>query len=154
LGDNYLYIVVPVVVYTNADQKGALPKGVPVDWKIGFVKMGRGLFRTIGDLPGTLAAAEDAPADAKPLQPIDLDIRLSSLNNGKWDVKALTKKARWRQDPAFVAEVKAAFAPFLDGKKLESKLGRKLNDLQFKALVASLGGGNTSEVDMSNIDEL
>jgi hypothetical protein len=154
LGDNYLYVVVPVVVYTNADQKGSLPKDTPIEWKIGFLRIGRGLFRNIGDLPATLAAAEDAPADAKPLQPIDLDIRLSRLTNGKWDVKALTKKARWRQNPEFVAEVKAAFAPFMDGKKLESKLGRKLDALQFKALIASQSGGNASEVDMSNIDEL
>jgi hypothetical protein len=154
LGDNYLYVVVPVVVYTNADQKGVLPKDQPIDWKIGYLRIGRSLFRTIGDLPATLAATEDAKPNAEPTKPTDLDLHLSRLTNGKWDVKAKTTKARWRQNPEFVEQVKAAFAPFLDGKKLESKLGRKLDVLQFKALIASLSGGRAEDADMSNVDEL
>jgi len=150
LGDNYVYVVVPVVVYTNADAKGALPEG-PIEWKIGFIRIGRSLYRTIGELPAAITAEEDNKTQ---LKPEDLDLKLTRLTNGKWDVKALSKKARWRKNPQFVSEVKAAFAPFLDGRKLESKLGRRLTVLEYKALIASLAGGRAEDTDMSNIDDL
>jgi len=152
LDESYLYVVAPVLLYTNADQKGGLPvdanKTPIVEWKVGFVKLGRGVFRTISELPN-----EDSE-DATGKVPVEmLDIKMTRLANNKFEVKRVNRNAVWRRNPELVTAVKAAIAPFLDGKKLEQKLGKKLDVLGFKALFASVGA-KAEEADLSNVDDL
>jgi hypothetical protein len=149
VGESYLYVVAIVLLYTNADQKGALPKDTPIEWKIGYVRLGRGVFRTISELVNEDTEEGQAKAEVH-----NLDIRMTRLANNKFEVKRLNKNALWRRNPQLVIEVKAALAPFADGKKLETKLGRKLDNLGWKALFASLTGGNAAEASLENVDDL
>jgi hypothetical protein len=152
LDESYLYVVALVLLYTNADQKGGLPtdsaKNPIVEWKVGFVKLGRGVFRTISEL-----VSEDAEESQDKVPVEMLDIKMTRLANNKFEVKRVNKKAIWRRNPELVAEVTAALTPFKDGKKLESKLGRKLDNLGYKALFASTSV-KAEEADLSDVDSL
>jgi hypothetical protein len=59
---------------------------------------------------------------------------------------------RWTLDPEVAAKVKAAVQRFLDGKALRGKLGQKMNEIEWKALLSGkkVGGDST----LGNVEEL
>jgi hypothetical protein len=147
LGESTPQIVALVLQYTNADPKtgryvknaetGHLP---PIQWEIKFVRLSRSAFRRVSNL-----VEEDG-------QPTDIDIIMNHRDSGIGYEYNKISAARWLKNPALVAEVEAAIQPFKDGKKLLSKLGKKVSLLEFRAVLA--GQTSDEEPDMSKVDDI
>jgi len=141
-------IVVLVLHYTNANPKtGRYEKGAdgtlpPIQWEIKFVRLSRSAFRRVSTL-----VEEDG-------QPEDIDIIMSHRDSGIGYEYSKVSTARWKKNAAFVTEVEAAVKQFADGKKLLSKLGKKISSLEFRAILAGTAGSQADEADLSQVDDI
>lgn len=146
LGNSQPQIVSLVLHYTNANPKtGRYDKdsnGVrpPVQWEIKFVRLSRSAFRRVSSL-----VEEDGA-------PQDIDITMNHRDSGIGYEYNKVSPARWKKNPQLVAEVEAALKQFADGKKLLSKLGKKISQLEFKAILA--GTTQSDEADLSQVDDI
>ena len=128
-------IVALVVFYTNADPiEGGYAKVdgkyPPIDWSIGYVQLTKANFQAISRLPEEEQAVSD------------IDIVMMHANRAfGYDFHKKSSKPRWKANPELIAEVKEKLKPLLDGKKLGMRLGRKVSELEMKALIASIGPG-------------
>jgi len=134
--------------YTNADPKsggykkdsnGRLPV---IEWRIGYVDLSKANFRTVRVL-----AEEDTV-----ISDYDLVMKLDG-NHYQFAVKS--RSALWKQNAAFAAEVEAACQKYVvdGGKKLASKLGKKMTLIEWKALLATMGGG-AAEATLDDMEEI
>lgn len=135
--------------YTNADPRtGRYSKGPdghypPIQWTLGFVRLSRSGWKRVKNLP-----EEES-------RPEDIDITISHRDNGIGYDYTKASVARWKRNPDLVKEVEAAIKPFLDGKKLLAKLGKRISKLEYKAVLASLSPATSSgEPDLSQIDDI
>jgi len=141
-------IVALVLHYANAnpksgryekDAKGALP---PIEWEIKFVRLSRSGFRRVSAL-----VEEDG-------KPTDIDITICHKDSGIGYEYNKISVARWKKNPQLVAEIEAAVKQFTadGGKKLLTKLGKKISLLEWKALLA--GTTQSDEADLSAVDDI
>lgn len=143
------HTVALVVHYVNADRKtGAYEKdknGVmpPIEWELGYVDLSRSNYRSVSTLP---------PEDSSP---VDLDYVMLKKDNGIGYEFVVKSKARWKLNPEMAAEVEAAAQKFIKdgGKKLISKLGRKLSLIEWKALLAGQSA-SAHEATLEDIESL
>jgi hypothetical protein len=149
LGESQPQIVALVLQYTNANPKtgrydkiGNPPAFPPMQWEIKFIRLSRSAFRRVSNL------AEEEGTSA------DIDIAMCHRDSGIGYEYTKLSPARWRRNPELVKEVEAAVKPFMadGGKKLLSKLGKKISVLQFKAVLA--GSAPSDEADLSQVDDI
>jgi hypothetical protein len=124
-------IVALVVHYTNADPKeGGYEKGASIDWAIGYVQLTKANFQAISRLPEEEQAVHN------------IDVVMMHANRAfGYEFHKKSSRPRWKANPELMAEVKERLKPLLDGKKVGMRLGRKVSELEMKALIASLGPG-------------
>jgi hypothetical protein len=151
LGDSQPQIVALALQYTNANDKtgrydkDADGKVAPIKWEIKYIRLSRSAFRRISGL-----VEEDG-------KPTDIDITMSHRDSGIGYEYNRISVARWARNPELVKEVEAAVQPFIadGGKKLLSKLGKKVSTLQFRAVLAGARvAGGADEADLSAVDDL
>jgi hypothetical protein len=131
--------------YVNADHtSGKYAQGVPIEYKIGWVKLSRSGFRRV-----SLLIPEDAKVH-------DIDIVISWKTNGiGFEYNLITQKCRFRQNPELLKEVlDQAKAEYGDGVKLVKKLGKKLTELEWRALLSGKGASSSSEAKVDNLADL
>jgi hypothetical protein len=147
--DGEVGVIALVVHYTNADpvtgkydkdaKTGEYP---PVEFKIGFVRLSGFNMRQIKKLPD-----EDST-------PFKIDIVMTHADGRAfgYEFNRKSNTPRWTLDPEVAARVKTAAQRFLDGKALRSKLGQKMNEIEWKALLSGkkVGGDST----LGNVEEL
>jgi hypothetical protein len=147
--DGDVGVVALVVHYTNADattgkyekdpKTGEFP---PVEFELGFVRLSGFNMRQIKKLPD-----EDS-------NPFKIDIVMTHADGRAfgYEFNRKSNTPRWTLDPEVAAKVKAAAQRFLDGKALRSKLGQKMNEIEWKALLSGkkVGGDAT----LGNVEEL
>jgi hypothetical protein len=147
--DGEVGVVALVVHYTNADpvtgkyekdaKTGEFP---PVEFELGFVRLSQFNMRQIKKLPD-----EDS-------NPFKIDIVMTHADGRAFGYEFNRKSnvPRWTLDPEVAAAVKGAAQRFLDGKALRAKLGAKMNEIEWKALLSGkkVGGDAT----LGNVDEL
>jgi len=146
--DGEVGVVALVVRYTNADattgkyEKDASGNFPPVEFQIQFVRLSGFNMRQIKKLPD-----EDS-------NPFNIDVVMTHADGRAFGYEFNRKSnvPRWTLDPQVAAAVKAAASRFLDGKALRSKLGQKLNEIEYKALLSGKKVGN--DATMSSVDEL
>jgi len=146
--DGEVGVVALVVRYTNADattgkyEKDASGNFPPVEFQIQFVRLSGFNMRQIKKLPD-----EDST-------PFGIDIVMTHADGRAFGYEFNRKSnvPRWTLDPTVAAAVKAAVSRFLDGKALRSKLGQKLNEIEYKALLSGKKIGN--DATMGSVDEL
>ena len=146
--DGDVGVVALVVHYTNADpttgkyEKNSEGQFPPVEFEIGFVRLSSFNMRQIKKLPD-----EDS-------SPFKIDIVMTHADGRAFGYEFNRKSnvPRWTLDPEVAAKVKAAAQRFLDGKALRAKLGQKMNEIEWKALLSGkkVGGDAT----LGNVDEL
>jgi hypothetical protein len=146
--DGEVGVVALVVRYTNADattgkyEKDASGNFPPVEFQIQFVRLSGFNMRQIKKLPD-----EDST-------PFNIDIVMTHADGRAFGYEFNRKSnvPRWTLDPQVAAAVKAAAQRFLDGKALRQKLGQKLNEIEYKALLSGkkVGGDAT----LGNVEEL
>ena len=140
------HVVALALHYTNADPKtGTYEKGTPIDWEIGYVDLSRSNYRSVSGL---------APEDSSVY---DIDIVMSKKTSGiGYDFVAKSLKAKWKLNPELAAEVEAVAQKFVKdgGKKLISKLGRKLSVIEWRALLSGVQAASGKEASLADIDDL
>jgi hypothetical protein len=141
-----IHVVALAIHYTNADAKtGSYEKGVPVEWQIGYVDLSRSNFRSVSGL---------APEDSSVY---DIDIVMSKKTSGiGYEFVLRSTKAKWSLNPELAAEVEAEAQQFIKdgGKKLNSKLGRKLSLIEWRALLSGHQAGSGKEASLEDIEDL
>lgn len=146
--DGEIGVVALVVHYTNANpvdgkyEKDANGNYPEVQFEIGFVRLSGFNMRQIKKLPD-----EDS-------NPFSIDIVMTHADGRAFGYEFNRKSnvPRWTLDPEVAARVKNACQRFLDGKALRGKLGQKLNEIEWKALLSGQKVGNDSK--LANVDEL
>jgi hypothetical protein len=146
--DGEVGVVALVVRYTNADattgkyEKAADGNFPPVEFAIEFVRLSGFNMRQIKKLPD-----EDS-------NPFKIDIVMTHADGRAFGYEFNRKSnvPRWTLDPQVAAAVKAAAQRFLDGKALRSKLGQKMNEIEWKALLSGKKVG--SDATLGNVEEL
>ena len=146
--DGKIEVVALVVHYTNADpvtgkyEKNASGEFPPVEFEIGFVGLSGYNMRQIKKLPD-----EDST-------PFKIDIVMTHADGRAFGYEFNRKSnvPRWTLDPEIAAKVKAACQRFLDGKTLRAKLGQKMNEIEWKALLSGKKVG--SDATLGNVEEL
>lgn len=148
--DGDVGVVALVVHYTNADpttgkyekdaKTGEFP---PVQFELGFVRLSQFNMRQIKKLPD-----EDS-------NPFSIDIVMTHADGRAFGYEFNRKSnvPRWTLDPQVAAAVKGAAQRFLDGKALRSKLGAKMNEIEWKALLSGKSAAGNSAT-LGNVDEL
>ena len=147
--DGDVGVVALVVHYTNADattgkyEKNAQGEFPPVEFELGFVRLSQFNMRQIKKLPD-----EDS-------NPFKIDIVMTHADGRAFGYEFNRKSnvPRWTLDPQVAAAVKTAAQRFLDGKALRAKLGQKLNEIEWKALLSGKAG-STNNATLGNVDEL
>jgi len=145
--DATIHIAALVLVYRNADpndgkyKKGPNGEVPPIIWELGYVDLSGFNMKQIKKLPDEESS------------PFDIDIIMTSAEGRAfgYEFNRASAKARWLQNPELVKEVEAACERFQDGKTLISKLGKKLNAIEWKAL---LSGGSSDSSKLEDLDEL
>ena len=146
--DGKVEVVALVVRYVNADattgkyEKDASGNFPPVEFQIQFVRLSGFNMRQIKKLPD-----EDS-------SPFNIDIVMTHADGRAFGYEFNRKSnvPRWTLDPQVAAAVKAAASRFLDGKALRGKLGQKLNEIEYKALLSGKKVG--SDATLGNVEEL
>ena len=147
--DGDVSVTALVVHYTNADattgkyEKNANGEFPPVEFEIGFVRLSQFNMRQIKKLPD-----EDS-------NPFKIDIVMTHADGRAFGYEFNRKSnvPRWTLDPQVAAAVKSAAQRFLDGKALRAKLGQKMNEIEWKALLSGKTGGSSGAT-LGNVDEL
>jgi hypothetical protein len=145
--DGEVNVVALVVHYTNADpltgkyEKDANGNRPQVKFDIQFVRLSQFNMKQIKKIPD-----EDKT-------PFDIDIVMTHADRAfGYEFNRIANSPRWKSDPALIEAVKQACQRFLDGKVLRSKLGQKLNEIEYRALLSGAKLGNESKLE--NVDEL
>jgi hypothetical protein len=142
LGSSDLHIAALAVRYVNANREsGKYSKEVvETSVEVGFVYLSRTNFADISGL-----VQEDEKVD-------DFDIVMSHNTSGiGYKMSRVSKEARWKKDKAVQEAVLKAAAKFEDGMLLTKKLGKKINAVEWKQLLASISTGDEGD-DGSNTD--
>jgi hypothetical protein len=146
--DGEIGVVALVVRYTNSNPETGkydkLPNGEypPVEFEIQFVRLSQFNMTQIKKLP-----VEDS-------SPFDIDIVMTHAEKRAfgYEFNCKSNVPRWTLDATTAAAVKAAANRFLDGKALRAKLGQKLNEIEWKALLSGKKIGNESKI--GDVEEL
>lgn len=130
-----------VVYYKNANpEDGGYEKGAVIDWELRYVQLTVANFRSISRL--IEEEVVDPNGTARPGTVNDMDIVMIHADKAfGYEFHKKAARPKFRQNPELLAEVIEKLKPFLDGTKLDARLGRKVTDLEMKALIASLGPG-------------
>ena len=144
--------------YLNTDSKtGSLPKApgsnelLPIEFKIGWVKLTEKGFKSIYDL--TLSKEEEE--ESKPrLGAHEMDIVMSHRDDGfGFAYHRVTRTARYRTSPALLAQVQAEAAQYSDGVMLARWLGKILTPVDMRILLGQ-GPDRKSAANINNTDDL
>jgi hypothetical protein len=130
-----------VVYYKNANpEDGGYEKGTPIQWEIRYVQLTAPNYRSISRL--IEEEVVDPSGQTRPGTAVDMDIVMIHADKAfGYEFHKKAARPKFRQNPELFAEVVEKLKPFLDGVKLDGRLGRKVTDLEMKALIASLGPG-------------
>jgi hypothetical protein len=136
-----LTIVALVVKYTNCSPVSGKYEGkykVPdIEYELGYVNLSRKNYTDINKM--TEDGEDDAPTN-ETVYDFDIIMTHNEATQIGYSLNRASRAPRWRKSPEIVAEITEAAQPFLDGKLLTSKLGRKLNPIEWKALLSTLNG--------------
>ncbi len=141
------YVIIPA-----KDGKPAHYKD-PVAFDIKWVKLSRQGFQTLSGLPPEELARSWSQENPN-VYDIDFTFAWKNADSGGGYNYAYAGKARWRSDPKVQEAVLEAIKPYLDGKRLRSKLGKQVTLLELKAALSGASGETSEEAELGNIEAL
>src|SRR5271157_3278726 len=150
--DGELHVAALVIRYTNADTKtGGYDKGAVIEWEVQYVDLTRSNYRAVSHLIDEMV--EDNPNVS--VYDIDIVMKHDPDRAFGYQFQRISQKARWKQNPELVAEVKAAAEKFTkeDGKILKGRLGKKLTLQEWKALLSGVAAG-AEEARLDDVEDL
>lgn len=142
-----------VVYYKNANaEDGGYEKGVTIEWEIRYVQLSSANFRSISRL--IEEEVVDPNGQTRPGTVNDMDIVMIHADKAfGYEFHKKAARPKFRSNPELLAEVTEKLKPFLDGTKLDARLGRIVTDLEMKALIASLGPG-AEDAKLGDVEQL
>ncbi len=150
--DGELHVAALVIRYINADSKtGGYDKGAVIEWEVQYVDLTRSNYRAVSHLIDEMV--EDNPNVS--VYDIDIVMKHDPDRAFGYQFQRISQKARWKQNPELVAEVKAAAEKFTkdDGKILKGRLGKKLTLQEWKALLSGVAAG-AEEARLDDVEDL
>jgi hypothetical protein len=151
-----LNFAVLALKYKNADpatgkyKKNSDGSTPAILWEVGWIKLSQAGFRSISEL---VLEGEEAHS-------FDFGIRYKTNGIG-FDYVRLTKNASlFRSNPEFEKEVLAEAAKFADGQFLMKQLGKKITELDMRAVLSgnaaggSTGSSHGGSTQIDNTDDL
>ncbi len=150
--DGELHVAALVVRYTNADSKtGGYEKGAVIEWEVQYVDLTRSNYRAVSHLIDELI--EDNPTIT--VYDIDIVMQHDPDRAFGYQFKRIAQKARWKQNPQLVEEVRLAADKFTkdDGKIMKGRLGKKLTLPEWKALLSGVAAG-AEEAKLDDVEDL
>jgi hypothetical protein len=135
LGNPNMRAVALVVHYTNARPKdGSMPKDEDIEWEIKYIRMSRTNFAEISK-----KKMEDETV-------YDFDLVMSEKENGiGYTFEKISKTAWWRADEELEATILEAAEKFRDGKALSYQLGKKIDDIEYRAMIRKSAASKAKE---------
>lgn len=148
LGNPSLRALALVVQYTNAKPKdGTMPKGEDLEWEIKYLRMSR---KNYNDIFALRTVEDDGDEEVKQESVYDFDIVMYENEETKigYKFRKISSKTWWNQDPEIKAEILEAAEKFKDGKALGYYLGKRVDELEYKAMLreGKRKGSETDEV--------
>ena len=147
-GTSNLNIVALAVKYVNADpQTGKYDgkyKKVETEWELGHVNLSR---TNNTDLQKLCEDNEDETTPSETVYDFDVIMTHNEATGIGYKLSRASRTPRWRKDSEMAAAIEEAAQPFLDGKILTARLGRKLSVMEWKVVLAGLSGKDTEEED-------
>jgi hypothetical protein len=130
-----LIIAVLALVYLGANAQGTFDKNhATSDFEVGWLKLSKSGFAQVSRMK--LEDGED----------VDFDFVISEKTNGiGFDYSKISNKCKFREYPEWKEEVMEAAAPYLDGVQLVSRLGRKITEIEWKAILSGTSKGTTPD---------
>lgn len=150
--DGELHVAALVIRYTNADTKtGGYDKGAVIEWEVQYVDLTRSNYRAVSHLIDEMV--EDNPNVS--VYDIDIVMKHDPDRAFGYQFQRISQKARWKQNPQLVEEVKQAAEKFTkeDGKILKGRLGKKLTLQEWKALLSGVAAG-AEEARLDDVEDL
>lgn len=150
--DGELHVASLVIRYTNADSKtGGYEKGAVIEWEVQYVDLTRSNYRAVSHLIDEMV--EDNPNVS--VYDIDIVMKHDPDRAFGYQFQRISQKARWKQNPQLVEEVKLAAEKFTkdDGKILKGRLGKKLTLQEWKALLSGVAAG-AEEARLDDVEDL
>jgi hypothetical protein len=150
--DGELHVAALVIRYTNADSKtGGYDKGAVIEWEVQYVDLTRSNYRAVSHLIDEMV--EDNPNVS--VYDIDIVMKHDPDRAFGYQFQRISQKARWKQNPQLVEEVKQAAEKFTkeDGKILKGRLGKKLTLQEWKALLSGVAAG-AEEARLDDVEDL
>ena len=150
--DGELHVAALVIRYTNADTKtGGYDKGAVIEWEVQYVDLTRSNYRAVSHLIDEMV--EDNPNVS--VYDIDIVMKHDPDRAFGYQFQRISQKARWKQNPQLVEEVKQAADKFTkeDGKILKGRLGKKLTLQEWKALLSGVAAG-AEEARLDDVEDL
>lgn len=115
----------------------------PIEYQIGFIKLSKSGYRRV-----SLMIPEDK-------QPQDLDLLISWKESGiGFEYSVISQTSRFRQNAELLEEVLEAAAPFKDGVALTKKLGKKITDLEWAAMLSGNAATSASDASIDDVSDL
>lgn len=150
--DGELHVAALVLRYLNADIKtGGYEKGAIIEWEVQYVDLTRSNYRAVSHL------IDEMVEDNSNVSVYDIDIVMKHDPDRAfgYQFQRISQKARWKQNPQLVEEVKQAAEKFTkeDGKILKGRLGKKLTLQEWKALLSGVAAG-AEEARLDDVEDL
>lgn len=151
-GNANLSIVALAAKYVNCDPKTGKYDGkykvTDTECEIGHVSLSRSNYTAINKL-----VEDEVTASGESESVFDFDIIMThnETTGIGYTLARASRTPRWKKDEAVSTELEEAAKPFLDGKLLTSRLGRKQSAIEWKALLASLDGGEGEDGDNEDL---
>jgi hypothetical protein len=124
----------------KADADGNIP---PIKWEIGWLKLSRSAFKTIGELA----------LEGEETHMFDFTIAKKESNGIGYDYKRKSKNLPlFYSNPELLREVTEEAKQYADGILLSRNLGKAVSDIDMKAVLAGKAAAGKGDVD--NTDDL
>jgi hypothetical protein len=150
-GNANLAIVALVVKYTNCDPKTGKygldrdgRKIVDTEWELGHVSLSRTNYTAINRM---MEDEDGATGTPETVYDFDIIMTHNEATGIGYTLTRASRTPRYRKDPEMVKaiEAEATEKGLLDGKLLTGRLGRKINAIEWKALLSGLTGANDDD---------
>lgn len=115
----------------------------PIEWEIGYIKLSKSGYRRV-----TKLIQEDQ-------KPHEFDMTISWKDSGVgFEYNCISQKVRFRQNPALLEEVLEAAEKFRDGVALTKKLGKRITDLEYLAMLSGTSATNAKDASVDDVRDL
>jgi hypothetical protein len=134
------HVAILVVKYSNADKGGKFPAGTKtLQYEVGFIRIS----------PSAYNEMSEACSDGEDLYSCDFSVSLKTNQIGHQYSRKCSPPSYKKVNGE--AEVLALAKPYMDGKLLKTRLGKKVTALEIKLMLGESLGGDAKLEDLGDL---